>query len=149
MTWMTVIVAVMMTALGFLLTINGAYQHIFLSPDKITTATIRFGNLYLYTALPFYIPLGLIYVGRNFMQAAEKPLYPLLSGVVELLARTLICLFLPALINHGPITSLASDASYIAVCLADPVTWILSGLTVVIPSVLFLKRMPKETENRI
>lgn len=149
MTWMTVIVAVMMTALGFLLTINGAYQHIFLSPDKITDATIRFGNLYLYTALPFYIPLGLIYVGRNFMQAVEKPLYPLLSGVVELLARTLICLFLPALINHGPITSLASDASYIAVCLADPVTWILSGLTVVIPSLFFLKRMPKEMENEI
>lgn len=149
MTIMTIIVAFAMMLLGYLLMINGAYQHIFLAKDKISADSIKFGNLYLHTVLPFYIPLGLIYIGRNFMQAVEKPMWPLMSGIVELICRTIICLFLPALINGGAINATASMASYVTVCLADPITWIFSCLTVIIPSFVFLKRLPKENVGRI
>lgn len=45
---------------GMLLTINGAYQYLFMSADKITAATIRCGNLYLYVDLPMYFALMIL-----------------------------------------------------------------------------------------
>ena len=42
---------------GMLLTIRGAYQYLFMSADKITAATIRYGNLYLYVDLSMYFAL--------------------------------------------------------------------------------------------
>lgn len=140
---LTICTALMLMTLGFLLSINGAYLYIFLSKDKINSQTIHFGNTYLYIALPFYIPLGLIYVGRNSIQALEKPLYPLLSGVVELLTRTLICTFIPTLINGGAINSTASNWSYISICFADPITWIASMCVVIIPTIIELKKLGK------
>lgn len=137
---LTIGVALAMMGLGFLLTINGAYQKIFLSSDKITEDTLKYGNAYLYVALPFYIPLGFIILGRNFMQAVEKPLFPLISGITELIARTLICLFLPELFNHGPINSEANMLSYCSVMSADSITWILSSLAVMIPTLVYLKK---------
>lgn len=43
--------------IGMLLTIRGAYQYLFMSADKITAATIRYGNLYLYVDLSMYFAL--------------------------------------------------------------------------------------------
>ena len=45
--------------IGLLLTINGTYLHIFLSADKVTAETLRFGNSYLYIDLSLYAFLGL------------------------------------------------------------------------------------------
>ena len=140
---LSIVLSLFCTAIGFLLTINGAYQYIFLSKESISAASIKYGNSYLYVALPFYIPLSFIYIGRNTVQALEKPLFPFFSGVVELLARTIVCLFLPSLINHGPIDSYASFVSYISVCFADPITWILSAIVVIIPSFVYLNKMKK------
>ena len=47
---------------GMLLTINGAYQYLLMSADKITAATIRCGNLYLYVNLSMYIALMILLV---------------------------------------------------------------------------------------
>ena len=140
---LSIVLALFAMTVGLLLTINGAYQYIFLSKNTISDKSILFGNTYLYIALPFYIPLGFIYLGRNTVQALEKPLFPLLSGFIELLSRTLICTFLPTLINHGAIDSSASLASYISVCFADPITWILSALVVIIPSFYYINKMKK------
>lgn len=142
---LTVFVALFVMLIGFLLSINGAYQYIFLSKDKISEASIKYGNSYFYVALPFYIPLGLIYVGRNVVQALEKPFFPFLSGLVELLSRTLICSFLPTLINGGAITANANFMSYIMVCFADPITWVLCCFVVMIPSIYYLNKMKKGT----
>ena len=140
---LSIILSFFCVTLGLLLTINGAYQYFFLSKESISEASIKYGNAYLYVALPFYIALAFIYIGRNTVQALEKPLFPLLSGVVELIARTLICLFLPTMINHGPINSSASFASYLIICFADPITWFLSNIVVTIPSFVYLNRMKK------
>ncbi len=53
---------------GMLLTINGAYQYLFMSADKITAATIRCGNLYLYVDLSMYFALMILLVFRSGVQ---------------------------------------------------------------------------------
>ena len=53
---------------GMLLTINGAYQYLFMSADKITAATIRCGNLYLYVDLSMYFALMILLVFRLGVQ---------------------------------------------------------------------------------
>ena len=143
--YLTSIIALFCFTIGMLLSINGTYQRIFLSSDKITEASIKYGNAYLYVALPFFIPLGFIYVGRNAVQAFEKPFFPLLSGIVELLTRVLVCLYLPPFINKGPIDASASFGSYLSVCFADPITWVASMIVVIIPTIYYIyKKFPRE-----
>lgn len=119
--------------IGLLLTINGAFLYIFLNKEKITNETIKFGNDYMYVMLPFELSLMALFVMRNSLQGVEKSLYPFLAGVAELVARCLVCYFLPALINGGAITSTASEASYIALCFADPVAWLLADAVMIYP----------------
>lgn len=132
--------------LTFTLTINGAYQYLFLSADKINAATIRYGNLFLYCDGVFGIVLFFLYVGRCGMQGLEKPLYPLLAGVGELVARFLFCLILPPLFNNGPINSSASDWIYICVCLGDAFAWICSTVITFpkLTKIIFSKKDSKE-----
>lgn len=63
--------------IGLLLTINGTYLHIFLSADKVTAETLRFGNSYLYIDLSLYAFLGFIFVARNCVQGIGKPQFVL------------------------------------------------------------------------
>ena len=133
-------------AVGLLLTINGAYQHLFLSNEKVTEESIKYGNAYLFTSVPLMIILMVLFVVRNALQGMQKPLWPFLSGVGELAARTLVCLFLPALINGGAIDSTASLASYISVCSADPAAWVFNVLISLPALIYYLKKMglPKD-----
>ncbi len=121
---MALIIWVAVCAIGLLLMIDGAYQRIFLSADKINEESLRYGNTYLFTVMPFMGVLALLFLGRNELQGLEKPLFPFLAGIGELVGRVLVCLFLPTLVNGGAITSTASEASYVAVCLADVIAWI-------------------------
>jgi Na+-driven multidrug efflux pump len=129
-TWLIVM------TIGLLFTINGAYQHIFLSGDKISDETLHYGNEYLYIALPNFGFLGVLFVGRNALQGIEKPLFPFLAGVAELLARSLICLYLPAAVNGGPVSSLSGSGPYAAVCVADPAAWFIAFCFLAIPFVI-------------
>ena len=120
--YLTIIIALFCFTIGMLLSINGTYQRI-----------------------SFFIPLGFIYVGRNAVQAFEKPFFPLLSGIVELLTRVLVCLYLPPFINKGPIDASASFGSYLSVCFADPITWVASMIVVIIPTIYYIyKKFPRE-----
>ena len=123
---------------GALLTINGAYQYIFLSHDKISEASLKYGNMFLYVEFSLYPFLGGVFVFRNAIQGVGKSFYTLLSGIAELVGRITVCLFLPTLVNGGPLNSLASDASFIALCLADPFAWIASCLVLTYPTIKYL-----------
>ncbi len=129
---------------GLLLTINGLYLRIFLSSDKINDLTIKYGNLYLRTILPFYPILGILFVLRNSLQGIEKPLFPFLAGVGELIARTLVCLFIPALVNGGEITRQASDLAYIATSSADVCSWICANIPLLTGLFIYLSTSRKE-----
>lgn len=124
-------------AASLLLTINGAYQYIFLSRDKITEASITYGNAYIYVAMPPSCLLIFLLILRNTLQGLEIPLPNFLSGVAELLARVIICVYLPmALNNMNPTNSESPLSSYIGAALGDPLAWLAATLVMVVPCFL-------------
>ena len=89
-------------AAGLLLSRGGGYLYIFLSPDKVTAETMRYGNTYLYVDLSLYLFLGFIFVVRNCVQGIGKPQFVLGAGAAELAARlrhTRICCFAELSLN--------------------------------------------------
>ena len=126
-----------------LMTINGAYLYIFLDKSKINADVIKFGNDYLYVTLPLSIIVMILILLRNTLSGLNKPLTPFLAGIGELLARSLLCLFLPEIVNGGPINSLANEASYITTCFADPLAWIAASLIMIVPMILVIKNNNK------
>ena len=123
---------------GLLMTVNGAYQYVFMSADKISGGTIHYGNIYLYVDLAMYFLLMLLYVLRSGVQGVGHAEFTLLAGCAELVARTAICAFLPSLVNGGPVDSSASVGAYIALCFGDPGAWILAIATLIYPTVRYL-----------
>ena len=93
---MMLVIAGISIATGLLLSIDGTYLKIFLSADKITEETVRFGNHYLYIDLSLYVFLGFIFVMRNCVQGIGRPQFILGAGAAELVARVAVCLLLPA-----------------------------------------------------
>lgn len=145
--WISLATGLFLIVFGYLMSIKGAYLYLFLSSDKVTEEAIKYGNNYRYTILPFYLFLAGIFFGRNCIQALEKPLFPLIGGIAELITRTVVCLFLPQLVNHGPINSSASIGSYISVCRADPITWIVSCRIVRIPTVVRIRKLLRDNAS--
>ncbi len=127
------IISVISIAIGLLLSINGTYQYIFMSSDKISSETIRYGNTLLYVDLAFYYILGFLLVTRSAVQGICRSGYVLAAGISELVARILICAFLPQIVNGSPITSSASPLSFAAVCFGDPGAWICAAVVLAIP----------------
>lgn len=132
------IMYLVLSTIFMLFTINGTYLHLFLSSNKISKEVIKFGNLYLYVTLPLSILVLILILLRNTLSGLNKPLTPFLAGIGELLARSLVCIFLPKLINGGPINSSASNASYIATCFADPAAWLVASLIMLLPMIKVL-----------
>lgn len=140
---MATFISIFCCAIGFLGTINGAYIHVFLDSGKITPELIRYGNHYLYMCLPFYPFLSYIFLCRNAAQALEKPILPFISGMLELITRLAIVIYLPAIVNGGPINYQANIWSYLVLCSGDAVTWLLSSLILLIPVYyLIYKKLP-------
>ena len=127
------IISVACTAIGLLLSIGGAYQHIFLSEEKITADTIRFGNTLLYVDMLPYAVLGFLIVVRGGVQGVLRTGYVLGAGIVELLARVLICAFIPQLLAGGAVSASAPLASFAAICASDPGAWLTASLLLLIP----------------
>ena len=136
--YMMLILAVFAAVAEYLLSLGGAYQHIFLARDKVTPETIRYGRLYLYSVVPFFIILGALMLVRNVVQGLEKPVFPFLAGVAELVGRIVICLFLPALVNGAPIDANASSASFFWLGFADTGAWILAVLVLLYPLIKYV-----------
>ncbi len=145
---MLVISAIEITA-GLLLSVNGMYQHFFLASDKINSETIRFGNTYLYSALPFVFVLGVLLVLRNVIQGLGKPLFPFLAGIAELIARIVICISLPLLANGGPINSSASSLSFFCLGLGDAVAWFAAAILLAIATVYYMRKLSNQTPQSI
>lgn len=127
------IISVVCAIIGCLLTIGGAYQYIFMSADKINSDSIKFGNVAIYVDFGLYAILGFLIVIRGAIQGVGKVGYVLGAGVAELVARVVICSFLPVLFNGGEINSSASLLSYGALCFGDPGAWLLASIVLTIP----------------
>ena len=135
------VIAGISVAGGLLLSINGAYLRIFLSADKITEETIRFGNDFLYIDLSLYVFLGFVFVMRNCVQGIGRPQFILGAGAAELVGRVVICLILPALFAGGEVSAAAPRAAYYALCFADPAAWFAADLVLLVPFVRNIMKM--------
>lgn len=132
---------------GLLLTINGCYMRMFYSSEKINEMTIFYGNRYLYCDLSLYFILGTLFVFRNSLQGIGKAIYPFLAGVGELIARVLVCLILPSLINGGSIDINASKSSVLGLAFADPVAWSFAVIIMLFGVIKYIYHTPKKLEN--
>ena len=127
------IFAAVTAGIGLLLTINGAYLYVFLSADKVTSETIRFGNTLLYVDFSMFFFVGGIYILRNCVQGIGKYPFVLGAGAVEMIARILVCLFLPAAVAGGEVGARAGAVAFYALCAADPIAWIAADIVLLIP----------------
>lgn len=134
---------------GLLLSINGAYQHIFMSEDKITSASIAYGNTYIFVDFSLYFVLGFLIVIRSAVQGICRSGYVFAAGVCELVARILVCLFLPQAISGTGITANASQAAFAALCFADPAAWILASIVLFAPLVINIIKENYTVHKRI
>lgn len=129
---MLVIYAVCLAA-GLALSVGGKYQYIFMSADKVTAESIMYGNTYIYIDIILYFVLGFLIVVRSAVQGVCLVGYVLGAGTAELTSRTLICSFLPEIVNGAAVNSSASRAAFAAVCFGDPGAWILASAVLLIP----------------
>ena len=132
------IVFVICLVSGLLLSINGAYQYIFMSADKVSAETIRFGNIFIYVDIAFYAVLGFLIVVRSAVQGIFLPGYVLGAGIAELTARVLICSCLPRIINGAPINDTASSLAFAAVCFGDPGAWLCASTLLLLPFIKYI-----------
>lgn len=86
---------------------------------------------YLYAVSAFMLPLAWIFIYRNGMQGLGQSLVPMLSGVIELVCRYIVILLA------------AKPFGYPGVCFADPVTWMITGIILLI-TYLFWKQKTKK-----
>lgn len=84
--------------------------------DEKTPQIMEYADIYMLWTLVFYPFLGALFVFRNTLQGIGETLFPMLGGVSELVARSVISLTLPAMIG------------YLGVCLASPIAWIAAAV---------------------
>lgn len=72
------------------------------------------GYAYQYLVISglFFIPLSLIFIYRGTLQGMGYTFMPMMAGVAELLARTIVAFTLPSLLG------------YAGICLAGPMAWV-------------------------
>ena len=93
---------------------GGAFTKMFISGNDLEV--IETAKHYLNTVSIFYIPLGLIFIYRNTLQGIGESFVPMMAGVAEMVARTVVAFTLPALLD------------FTGIALADPVAWIAAAV---------------------
>ena len=86
------------------------FTYLFINPSE--TEVIQVSVTYFHTVFWAYPFLDMIFVFRNALQGMGYGLVPMLGGVFELVARTLI------------VVLVAGHTTFAGVCLADPAAWI-------------------------
>ena len=69
-------------------------------------------HLYIFYTVPAYFFLSQIFIYRNACQGMGVSMIPMLSGMIELVMRSLAAVYL------------GSSLGYIGICLAEPISWI-------------------------
>ena len=87
---------------------------------------------------------GTLRICRSVLQGIKKSLWPLLSGIGELAARSLVCLLIPQLINPSNPTS---NASFVGLSFSNSAAWLASVIIMGIATIYHLKKgvLKKET----
>ena len=101
------------------------FTYLFIDPSE--TDVVQVSVTYFRTVFWAYPFLSTIFVFRNALQGMGYGLVPMLGGVFELVARTLI------------VVLVAGKTSFAGVCLADPMAWI-AALIPLIPYYFYIMK---------
>ena len=134
------LLAALAAGIGLLLSRGGLFYHVFLSADKVTADTIRYGNTLLYVDFAMYLFLAFIFVIRNCVQGIGRSAFVLGAGAAELVARITVCLLLPAAVAGGTVSADAPALAFYALCAADPMAWIAADAVLAVPFVRHILR---------
>ncbi len=80
----------------------------------------------------FYPTLGILFILRTGLQGMGYSLLPMMAGVAELFARTLV------------VAAFLSSFGYNAACLASPVAWIFADVVLVFTYIVKMRSLKKE-----
>ncbi|MGN0818184.1 MAG: MATE family efflux transporter [Candidatus Coproplasma sp.] len=138
------IIYVTVLSIGLALTVNGAYMYLFLSADKVTPEAIVYGNTLIYAELPCFLLLGTLFISRSVLHGLGKWLFPSISGVIELIARNVICMLIPQAVAGGAITCQAPVSSFLALCFTDPGAWLCAAVAMFAAMFYYVNRRPKK-----
>ena len=118
---------------GAVLVFLGKY-FVMLFIDNPTPEIFKYAQeVFNYSAI-FFIPLGFIFVYRNVLQGMGESFVPMMAGVYELAARSVVAFTLPKFIG------------FTGICLSDPVAWLSASVPLMIT---YYRKMKKiEIENK-
>lgn len=123
--------------IGVTCSINGFYTYLFLSNDNNNERVRFYASTYMIVDSCMYFSLGLLFVGRNYLQGIGKSLFPFLAGVCELVGRIVCAEFMPKLVDpSNPV----SDKAFVSVCFSDSLAWIFAFLVLFIGINIYLIR---------
>ena len=102
--------------------------------ENPTAEIFTYSQLVFNYSAVFFIPLGFIFVYRNVLQGMGESFMPMMAGVLELIARSIVAFTLPKYIG------------FTGICLSDPVAWIAASVFLIIT---YYKKMKNiEIENK-
>lgn len=135
--FLMIIIYLILLLIGVIFSIDGFYTSIFLSNENNNDRVKFYASAYMIIDTSLYLFLGLLFIGRNYLQGVGKSLYPFLAGVLELFARVLVAEYLPSLIDK---VNPYSDRAFIAVCFSDSIAWLSGVIILVIGLIIYFKQ---------
>ena len=134
------LLAALAAGIGLRLSRGGLFYDVFLSADKVTADTIRYGNTLLYVDFSMYLFLAFIFVIRNCVQGIGRSAFVLGAGAAELVARIAVCTLLPPAVAGGAVSADAPSLAFYALCAADPMAWIAADAVLAVPFICNILR---------
>lgn len=93
-------------------------------------------DIYLKCVALFFIPLAVVNIFRNGIQGMGYGILPMMAGVAELIGRGVVAIFA------------SQKRSYIGVCMASPVAWILAGGLLLIMYYFIMKNIKYNNKSK-
>lgn len=128
---------VVLAVIGVACSVNGNYTGLFLSNENNNDRVRFYASTYMIVDSCMYFSLGLLFVGRNYLQGLGKSLFPFLAGVFELVGRVLVAEFMPSLVD--PVNPY-SDKAFISVCFSDSLAWTFGFLVLMVGIFIYIIR---------
>ena len=114
-------------AILFLCFLGRYTAYLFLDPSE--TEVIQMAVTYMRLNAVFFPVLGVLFILRNSLQGMGYSLMPMMAGVSELLARSLVCFLLVPVFG------------YLAAVMASPVAWIFADILLISVYILDMRKL--------
>ncbi|WP_031389450.1 MATE family efflux transporter [Kineothrix alysoides] len=108
---------------------------LFVSGD--ITEVLGYARTYVTICGFFFIPLGMIFIFRNALQASGYSVVPMLGGAVELICRATLAFIA------------AHYQSYVGVCFGNASAWLMTGIFLAIAYIFVMRNAQRRNDARV